>query len=80
MKLEICYKGTPIQVLGNLLPSEVQPISTDFTVKIDDKLCPNPVRDLIVSGLTHIWTISGWNFTDVVKYVLETKGAKDVAN
>ena len=74
MTLDIEYKNQPINVLGNLNILDLYPLLSDFVVKIDGKIAPDTMRDLLLMGLVHQSGLTNRSFMEVMGHYLSEKG------
>lgn len=73
MNLEITYFQEPITLLGRFEPAP--PMEIDhFEVRIDGKVCPPEIRDLIIMGMAHQAGVTGMTFSQVINEYLKSKG------
>jgi hypothetical protein len=75
MTLEISYKTEPVTGF-ELEPRSFAMELKDFEVKVDGKVCPTGLRDIILAGLEHLANLSDRTFSEVLDQYLEPKIGK----
>lgn len=74
MTLEIAIRHEPIQIFGKLQFEDWSIPLDDFTVKIDGKIAPPAMRDLILMGLQYQARLTDKTFMQVVDIYLKELG------
>lgn len=69
MTLDIEYNLKPIDIFS--LNVSHYPLMSDFVVKIDGKIAPDSMRDIILMGLQYQAGLTDRSFTQVMRQYLE---------